>query len=86
MTPTPVHFDDVSAPRPDLDALTGLVGALEAGLTEARSMEECLATVRAWDGLRREVGTYNALVELRFNQDTTDPARKAAREAWDEVQ
>jgi M3 family oligoendopeptidase len=36
--------------------------------------------------LRREVRTYESLVGLRFHQDTADPDRKLAREAWDEAQ
>ena len=86
MTATAVHFKDVSAPTPDLDALAARVGALEADLGRAAKVEECLEVVRVWDGLRREVGTYSSLVHLRFNQDTTDPERKAARQAWDEAE
>ena len=36
-----------------------------------------------WDGLRRAFDTWTALVHLRFAQDTTDAAAKAAREYAD---
>jgi M3 family oligoendopeptidase len=85
MTPTAVQFRDVSVPIPDLEALAAQVGDLEASLTAGRTVEACLATVRAWDGLRREVDTYSSLVHLRFNQDTTDAERKRARQDWDEA-
>ncbi|HEY3240368.1 MAG TPA: M3 family oligoendopeptidase [Acidimicrobiia bacterium] len=80
------HFRDVSAPTPDLEALGARVGELEASFTAGQTVEVCLATVRDWDALRREVDTYSSLVHLRFNQDTTDPERKAARQAWDEAE
>ncbi|MDQ3943852.1 MAG: M3 family oligoendopeptidase [Actinomycetota bacterium] len=86
MTPTALHFRDVSVPTPDLDALAKQVGELEAGLIAGQTVEACLATVREWDVLRREVDTYGSLVHLRFNQDTTDPDRRQVRQAWDEAQ
>ena len=86
MTATALHFRDVSAPTPDLEALAARVGALRESLAGAGTVEACLEAARAWDGLRREVETYSSLVHLRFNQDTTDPGRKAARQAWDEAE
>ncbi|MGH8974525.1 MAG: M3 family oligoendopeptidase [Acidimicrobiia bacterium] len=86
MTPTATHFREVSAATPDLDALATRIGALESDLAAARTVDGCLAAVRAWDELRREVGTYASLVHLRFNQDTTDAGHKAARQAWDEAE
>ena len=80
------RFSDVSAPAPDLDTLAITIGELEASVTAADSIDVCLAAVRAWDAIRREVQTYSSLVGLRFQQDTTDPDRKAEREAWDEAE
>jgi len=84
VTQTP-RFSEIVAPVPDLDALAERIVALTGALGPDASVEECLAAVRAWDTLRREVRTYDALVRLRFHQDTVDPARKAEREAWDEA-
>ena len=86
MTPTALHFHDVSAPIPDLGALAERIEALRSDLAGAGTVEACLEAVRVWDGLRRQVETYSSLVHLRFNQDTTDPERKAARQAWDEAE
>jgi oligoendopeptidase F len=87
MTTAPAErFTDVSAPTPDLDTLAVTIGELEASLGAADSLEVCLAAVKAWDAIRREVQTYSALVGLRFQQDTTDPVRKREREAWDEAE
>jgi M3 family oligoendopeptidase len=86
MTAAALDFRKVSAPTPDLDALAARVGALRTTLASQRSLAACLATVGAWDALRREVATHSSLVSLRFHQDTTDPLRKRAREAWDEAE
>ncbi|HYT39783.1 MAG TPA: M3 family oligoendopeptidase [Acidimicrobiia bacterium] len=87
MTPAPAErFSDVSATTPDFDTLAITIGELEASVSGADSVDVCLAAIRAWDAIRREVQTYSALVGLRFQQDTTDPDRKRAREAWDEAE
>ncbi len=79
-----LRFSDVAMVRPELDVLAARVGALRDALASERSLEGCLSAVRAWDVLRREVTTYGSLVHLRFSQDTADPERKRAREAWDD--
>jgi M3 family oligoendopeptidase len=81
-----IRFDDVLVPRPDLDALAERVGTLVASLTAATTVDDCLSVIRTWDGLRREVRSYESLVGLRFHQDTTDPGRKQAQEHWDGAQ
>ncbi|HET9769732.1 MAG TPA: M3 family oligoendopeptidase, partial [Acidimicrobiia bacterium] len=80
------RFSDITASTPDLDTLAVTIAELEATVTGADSVDVCLAAVRAWDAIRREVQTYSSLVGLRFQQDTTDPDRKREREAWDEAE
>jgi M3 family oligoendopeptidase len=80
------RFSDITAPTPDLDTLAVTIAELEASVTGADTIDVCLAAVRAWDAIRREVQTYSSLVGLRFQQDTTDPDRKREREAWDEAE
>ncbi|MBV9440097.1 MAG: M3 family oligoendopeptidase [Candidatus Eremiobacteraeota bacterium] len=41
--------------------------------------------LRRWDALRRDVHTRIGLTNLRFDQDTADPAARAARTAIDEL-
>ena len=84
MIDTP-RFDDIDVRVPELPALGERIADLVRVLRPDAGLEECLSVVRAWDVLRREVETYRALVELRFCQDTADPARKTARDAWDEA-
>lgn len=79
-------FADVDAPEPDLDLLAARVGELTRALGPEADLDACLDAVREWDGLRREVSTYQALVELRYHQATDHPDAQARRQDWDEAQ
>lgn len=72
------NFRDITAPRPEREALAARYAALHAGLAAAPE-----ATLARWDALRRELESWSALAHLRFAQDTTDPAAKAEREYAD---
>lgn len=76
-------FDTLSPSEPDVAELARKITALREQVEGARDVESALAVVREWDGLRRTVSTYSAWVGLRYNQDTRDAERKAARERWD---
>ncbi|MCP3917696.1 MAG: M3 family oligoendopeptidase [bacterium] len=80
---TQLRFEDVTAPVPDLEALARTTEGLQASVERATSVADCVEALKSWDEVRRGVRTYGSLVDLRFNQDTADPERKAAREAWD---
>jgi M3 family oligoendopeptidase len=79
------RFEDISPSAPDLEVLAERAAAVCATIAEASSLADCLAAVDSWDAVRCEVQTYDAWVDLRFNQDTADSVAKAAREAWDEL-
>jgi M3 family oligoendopeptidase len=71
-------------PVPDFDAVAQRYRAFEktlAGTSAAAASD----AVRSWDGLRRELGTWSSLTNLRFTQDTRDAAARAARETCDEA-
>ena len=80
-----LSFDDIQTPTPDLDALSARVSSLLDELAAAATVDAARAVLDAWDDLRREVDTWVALVDLRFNQDTADDARRRAREEKDEL-
>ncbi len=73
-----VRFADITAPTPTRAGLAAQYVALHAMLDT-----DPPAALRAWDRARREVDTWSALVRLRFAQNTTDAAAKAAREYAD---
>lgn len=83
-TSAPVRFDDIPLEEPDLDALEGQARALKAKIDEGGGPQGCRAELEAWNESRERVSTYAHLVDLRFEQDTADGARKAAKDAWDE--
>jgi M3 family oligoendopeptidase len=78
-------IDDLSAPAPVYDDLAAKYAALEAELNAAATGPAAIAVVEQWDKLRREIETWSALVNLRFNQDTTNEQYKRDREFCDEI-
>jgi M3 family oligoendopeptidase len=74
-TPT---FASITAPKPTRESLAAAYAALNTQLGS-----DLPGTLTAWDGLRREVDSWSALVHLRFAQDTTDEAAQQAREYAD---
>ncbi|MFT7463775.1 MAG: M3 family oligoendopeptidase [Pseudohongiellaceae bacterium] len=82
-------FADIAASQPDLDELARrndeLLGALAAATDEATGVEQCVALILGWDATRREFETWSNLVDLRFNQDTTDATAIANRQLSDEL-
>lgn len=82
---TTQSFASIAPSAPDYDELSQRTEAVRGALSEARDTESAMRAVKQWDELRSEVGTWDALVHLRFHQDTRDSERKAAREAWDDL-
>jgi M3 family oligoendopeptidase len=78
-------IDDLSAPTPIYDDMAAKYRALEADLNAAASGPAAFAVIRRWDVLRRELETWSSLVNLRFNQDTTNAEYKRQREYCDEI-
>lgn len=70
-------------PVPDLDAVTQRYRTFDRTLGTG-SAAAAIATLREWDGLRRELDTWSRLTRLRFTQDTRDEAARSARERCDE--
>jgi M3 family oligoendopeptidase len=78
-------IDDFRAERPEYESTAAKYRQLESQLAAAKTPEAGIAAVETWDKLRREIETWSALVYLRFNQDTGNPAFKAEREYCDEI-
>ena len=77
-TATSLRFSAISAPTPTRAGLADAYASLHAQLET-----DLAGGFAAWDGLRREIDTWSALVHLRFAQNTADPAAKADREYAD---
>jgi M3 family oligoendopeptidase len=73
------HFADIAAPTPTREGLAERYAAIHAGLDR----DDRAGALADWDRLRREYKTWRSLVHLRFAQNTTDAAAKAARDYAD---
>jgi M3 family oligoendopeptidase len=78
-------IDDLSAPTPVYDGLAIQYRTLEAELKTAATGAAAADVVVRWDMIRRALETWSALVNLRFNQDTTNEQYKKDREYCDEI-
>jgi M3 family oligoendopeptidase len=74
-----MKFSDIRAATPTRETLAADYARINAMLDEG-DLEPALTT---WDGLRRDIDAWSALASLRFEQDTTDEAAKAARDVRD---
>jgi M3 family oligoendopeptidase len=74
-----IRFDSIAVATPDKAGLAAEYKALDR-LLDAGDLPGAL---RAWDAARRGFETWSALVGLKFAQNTTDAAAKAAREYAD---
>ncbi len=80
-----VHFDQMSMPRPDQDKVAEKYASITKAFEEAQDSSARAAAIREWDRVRGRLWSYLSLANLRFNQDTRDPERKAEREYADSV-
>jgi M3 family oligoendopeptidase len=76
-----MHFTDISAARPTPESLATSYAAINARLDAG----EIAPAIAEWETLRREVESWTALTDLRFEQDTTDDVAKAEKDYRDEL-
>jgi M3 family oligoendopeptidase len=79
-TNSPIKFADITAPTPTRETLVRDYAAIHA-LFDDGDIAEAAAR---FDRVRREIATWAALVDLRFQQNTADAAAKAALDYRDE--
>jgi M3 family oligoendopeptidase len=80
-----VQFEQIEVPTPTLADAQAEYDAFFRALDSSTSAAEDVAIVYQWDELRRRIETWEALVELRFNQDTRNKEYKDARDYRDEL-
>lgn len=86
-----LDFHSFQVATPTADGIAAEYAGLTAGFDAADSLSPEAAEsqrremLAAWDRLRRRLETWEALVSLKFQQDTRDAAAKAAREYADEL-
>ena len=82
---TQPDFEKLHSPTPAFDEVTRQYDKLNQDWNAATSQEERLTVVQQWDQLRKDLETWEALVHLRFNQDTTNSQYQRDREYCDQL-
>lgn len=82
---TQIDFEKIHSPTPTFDEVTRQYEVLNQDWTAATSQEDRLKVVQQWDQLRKDLETWEALVHLRFNQDTTNSEYQRDREYCDQL-
>jgi M3 family oligoendopeptidase len=78
----PIDFADIAVVTPTQDSLASRYAAIDA-LLDCGTEEGKQAALAQWDRLRREIASWQAMVRLRFQQNTADPRAKADRDYAD---
>lgn len=80
-----VDFADITAPTPVHDEVEAKYHAIGTDLDNATDADAFLGAVKRWDTYLRQLDTWQALVRLRFHQDTTNDEYKRMRNYCDEL-
>ncbi len=82
---TKIDFSEIQIPTPRYEAVAAEYEKLDAAWESAVSVTACCHVIRDWDTVERRLSTWANLVDLRFNQDTSNAEYKQAREYSDEL-
>jgi M3 family oligoendopeptidase len=77
------HLDALVIDAWDIPSIDQAYGELDAASLPALDVPDTLAWCRRWDGLRRTLSRWRALVDIRFSQNTSDVEASARREAME---
>ncbi|MFM7843462.1 MAG: M3 family oligoendopeptidase [Planctomycetota bacterium] len=80
-----VDFSEMTVARPTVEEVQARYAGLNAAWQQATCADQRLAVLHDWDQLRRHLETWEALVQLRFQQDTQDAQARAEREYADGI-
>jgi M3 family oligoendopeptidase len=79
------RFSDIAVEAPHFESVRAEYDELEHAIETAAGPEQARQAFFRWDELRRDFATWASLTELRFQQDTNDPQRKADADALNEL-
>lgn len=82
-------FSKLELPEPNLAELKTRYDEIAQGIQDLNGNdgrgEQLFQWIEHWDDVRREIDSWCNLTEIRFNQDTKNPAYKAAMDRLDEI-
>ncbi|MDA7926941.1 M3 family metallopeptidase, partial [Verrucomicrobiales bacterium] len=79
------RFPEYTVQQPNLELTETRYTEFHERLAAAQNADDCLALISDWDGVLCEFKEWSNLTEIRFHQDTTNEAYKAAKERLDEA-
>ncbi len=79
------NFKDIQAQPPKLEDIAAEYRRLQVAWDSAADADARIRVFEEWDALRRGLWSWQSMTRLRFDQDTRDAQRKAAREQLDEL-
>jgi M3 family oligoendopeptidase len=82
---TMTDFSEIHVPTPTYEEIAAEFEKLDTAWQAAADVDACREVIRDWDTLERRLATWENLVDLRFNQDTSNTDYKQAREYCDEL-
>lgn len=80
-----LRFDEMKPETPQFESLKAAYDKVFAQLDAATTRDARIAAVKAWDEIRRQYATWEAVVYVHFEQDTQNAEYKQAREYADEL-
>ena len=80
-----MYFDEVNGPTPNLDEVKAIYNDVEQTINSSTDVDEMIESLKKWNRLRCEIGTWRSLVDLKNCQDTTNEEYKAAKDESDEL-
>ena len=80
-----IHFKELNAPRPNINDIADESSAILDKIQSSKQLDDVLNSMKQLDQQGREVGTYLALVYLRFTQNTADQQAKSEKDQSDKM-
>ncbi|PSB02299.1 M3 family oligoendopeptidase [Merismopedia glauca] len=80
-----VDFSEIRVETPSIESVRSEYEAIAQQLEAATDAQSRVAACQEWDRLRRRLGSWSALTDLHFHQDTQNESYKQARDYCDEI-
>ncbi len=80
-----VEFSEIRVETPSIESVRSEYEAIAQQLEAATDAQSRVVAYQKWDHLRRRLGSWGALTDLHFHQDTQNESYKQARDYCDEI-
>jgi M3 family oligoendopeptidase len=80
-----IRFHEIASTAPNMEMVSMRYAEFQASILAAADADACIEVIREWDAFLREIDSWQALVRLRFNQDTANEGYKKALDECDKL-